>query len=256
MNTRIPRAALAATLLLSLGAGIVSAGGWATIVADEAAPQEPRAGEEAAYGFTVLQHGETPAGWEEPTLVLTNTVTGETFEVPAAPSGADGHFVARVTFPSAGSWSWSVRLRDLVVEKMKPVTGIVLESDGSRPTLDVGQALGAMERAKKDVSETLRSEFAPQIDRLERSLGAVQEEAAGLRNDVAALTVERDQLMAQAAAAGRAAPSEGIPPLGVVTLAVLAGALAGFLMAWLGGRRDPVAVEAAPAASGRPVVTT
>lgn len=253
MHTGTPRAVLAATLLLSLAAGIVSAGGWATVVADEAAPPEPRAGEEVEYGFTVLQHGETPAGWEEPTLILTNTITGETIDVPATPSGADGHFVARVTFPSAGSWSWSVRLRDLVAET-EPVTGIVLEPDGSRPTLDVGQALGAMERAKQDVSEALRSELLPRIDRLERSLGAVQEEAAGLRNDVGVLTAERDQLAAQVAAAGRSAPSEGIPPLGVVTLAVLAGALAGFLMAWLGARRDPVAVETAPA--GRPVVTT
>jgi hypothetical protein len=137
---------------------------------------------------------------------------------------------------------------------MKPVTGIVLAPDGSRPSLDVGQALGAMERAKKEVSEALRSEFVPRIDRLERSLGAVQEEAAGLRNEMEALTVERDQLAAQAAAAGRSAPAEGIPPLGVVTLAVLAGALAGFLMAWLGGRRNPVALETAPA--GRPVATT
>ncbi|HSK51807.1 MAG TPA: hypothetical protein VLA44_03570 [Clostridia bacterium] len=251
MNTRILRAALGAAFLVVLGSGLVSAGGWATIVADEAAPPEPREGEEVEYGFTVLQHGETPAGWEQPTLVLTNTLTGETFDVPTTPSGPDGHFVGRVTFPSAGSWSWSVRLRDLIVET-QPVTGMVLAADGSRPSIDVGQALGAMERAKKDVSAALRSEFLPRIDRLERSLGGVQEQAAGLRNDVEALTVERDRLAAQVAAAGEAAPS-GIPPLGVVTIAVLSGALAGFLVAWLGVRREVVSVESAPA--GRPVAT-
>lgn len=251
MNTRILRAALGAAFLVVLGTGLVSAGGWATIVADEAAPPEPRAGEEAEYGFTVLQHGETPAGWEEPTLILTNTLTGETFDVPATPSGPAGHFVARVTFPSAGSWSWSVRLRELIVDT-PPVTGIVLAPDGSRPTIEVGQALGAIELAKRDVSESLRSELLPRIDRLERSLGGVQEQAAGLRNDVETLTVERDRLAAQLTAAGEAAPS-GIPPLGVVTIAVLSGALAGFLVAWLGVRREAVAVEAAPA--GRPVAT-
>ena len=31
--------------------------------------------------------------------------------------------------------------------------------------------------------------------------------------------------------------------LGVVTLAVLGGALAGFAMAWLGQRREPVALD-------------
>ena len=43
--------------------------------------------------------------------------------------------------------------------------------------------------------------------------------------------------------------------LGVVTLAVLGGALAGFAMAWLGQRREPVAVEGDAAPGGRPVTT-
>ena len=129
MTTRILRAAAAATLLLTFGATAVLAGGWATIAADDASPPEPRAGEDVEYGFTVLQHGETPAGFEDPTLRLTNTVTGETFDVPAEPSGPAGHFVARFTFPSSGSWSYGVQLRDLAVET-QPVTGIVLEADG------------------------------------------------------------------------------------------------------------------------------
>ena len=83
MTTRILRAAAAALLLLTLGATAVLAGGWATIVADDAAPPVPRAGEDVEYGFTVLQHGVTPAGFEDPTLRLTNTITGETFDVPA-----------------------------------------------------------------------------------------------------------------------------------------------------------------------------
>ena len=104
MTTRILRAAAAALLLLTLGATAALAGGWATIAADNAAPPVPRAGEDVEYGFTVLQHGVTPAGFEDPTLRLTNTITGETFDVPAEPSGAAGHFVARFTFPSAGTW--------------------------------------------------------------------------------------------------------------------------------------------------------
>ena len=39
--------------------------------------------------------------------------------------------------------------------------------------------------------------------------------------------------------------------LGVVTLAVLGGALAGFAMAWLGQRREPAAVDGAAMASPR-----
>lgn len=239
MTTRILRAAAAATLLLTLGATTMLAGGWATIAADDASPPEPRAGEDVEYGFTVLQHGETPAGFEDPTLRLTNTVTGETFDVPAEPSGPAGHFVARFTFPSAGSWSYAVQLQQLAVES-QPVTGIVLGADGSAPAVAITAA-----------TDSLRSELLPRIDRLERDLGGLEEQAATLRAEVRTLTQERDEL---ASAAAASAPNE-IPVLGVVSLAVLGGALAGFAMAWLGQRREPVAVEGDAAPGGRPVTT-
>ena len=243
MTTRILRAAAAATLLLTLGATTVLAGGWATIVADDATPPEPRAGEDVEYGFTVLQHGETPAGFEDPTLRLTNTITGETFDVPAEPSGPAGHFVARFTFPSAGSWSYGVQLRQLAVET-QPVTGTVLAADGSAPAV-----------ATTAAADTLRSELLPRIDRLERDLGALEEQATTLRAEVRTLTQERDALASGATAS---TPNE-IPVLGVVALAVLGGALAGFAMAWLGQRREPAALDGDAAsdqpASGRPVTT-
>jgi hypothetical protein len=240
MTTRILRAAAAATLLLTLGASAVLAGGWATIVADDATPPEPRAGEDVEYGFTVLQHGETPAGFEDPTLRLTNITTGESFDVPAEPTGPAGHFVARFTFPSAGSWSYGVQLRDLVVET-QPVTGTVLQADGSAPAGGPAPAVGAA------AADSLRSELLPRIDRLERDLGGLEEQATALRADVRTLTQERDELASGATAS---TPGE-IPVFGVVTLAVLGGALAGFAMAWLGQRREPAALDS-DAASGQP----
>jgi hypothetical protein len=262
MITRLLRAAAAAIMLLTLAATVVLAGGWATIVADDAAPPEPRAGEEVEYGFTVLQHGVTPADFEEPTLRLTNTITGDSFDVPAEPSGAAGHFVARFTFPSGGSWSYGVELRDLLVET-QPVTAIVLEADGSAPVIDMTQAFGAIDRAKTEVSDALRAELVPKIDRLERDLGNLQAQAAGLQSEIQTLSMERDELAAQVAAgataAGAGEPAQGIPPLGVVVLAVLGGALAGFAMVWLGQRREPVALDGEAAdsqpAPGRPVTT-
>jgi hypothetical protein len=258
MSTRFLRAAAAATLLLVIGATAVSAGGWATIVADDGQPAEPRAGEDVEYGFTVLQHGVTPADFEDPTLRLTNTLTGESFDVPAEPSGPAGHFVARFTFPTGGSWSYGVQLRDLLVET-QPITGMVLEADGSAPVLDMTQAFGAIGRAKTEISESLRSELLPRIDRLERDLGGVQQQAATLRTEVRTLTQERDDLAAQLATATGSTESAtsptDIPPLGVVILAVLGGALAGFAMAWLGQRRDPTAIETEAAPSGRPATT-
>ena len=256
MSTRILRAAAAATLLLVLGVSAVAAGGWATIVADDAQPPEPRAGEDVEYGFTVLQHGVTPADFEDPTLRLTNTLTGETFDVAAEPSGPVGHFVARFSFPSSGSWSYGVQLRDLLVET-QPVTGIVLAADGSAPVMEMSAAFAAMERTKTEVSEALRSELLPRIDRLEREVGGLEQQAAGLRTEVRTLTEERDALTGQlASATGSAeAASNDIPALGVVTLALLGGALAGFAMAWLGQRREPAAIQAETTPSGRPVTT-
>ena len=249
MTTRILRAAAAATLLLTIGATLVLAGGWATIVADDANPPEPRAGEDVEYGFTVLQHGATPAGFEDPTLRLTNTITGETFDVPAEPTGPAGHFVARFTFPSAGSWSYGVQLRQLAVET-RPVTGTVLRADGSAPAVATAAAAAADADA-----DSLRSELLPKIDRLERDLGGLEEQAATLRAQVRTLTRERDELASGATAS---TPNE-IPVIGVVTLAVLGGALAGFAMAWLGQRREPAALDGdaalGPPASGRPVAT-
>jgi len=250
MTTRLLRAAAAATLLMALGATAVLAGGWATIAADDASPPEPRAGEDVEYGFTVLQHGETPAGFEDPTLRLTNTITGETFDVPADPSGPAGHFVARFTFPSAGSWSYGVQLRDLAVET-QPVTGIVLEANGSPPVMEMTAGVAAIGRAKTEVAASVRSEVLPRIDRLERDLGGLEEQAATLRAEVQTLTQERDELAAGAAAT---TPNE-MPVLGVVALAVLGGALAGFAMVWLGQRREPVALDGDAAPSGRPVTT-
>ena len=65
---------------------------------------------------TVLQHGQTPAGWVNATLVLENSATGETIRVEARPQGADGHFVANVRFPEAGYWIWRVDITDLILE--------------------------------------------------------------------------------------------------------------------------------------------
>lgn len=243
MSTRILRAAAAATLLLVIGATAVSAGGWATIVADDPQPPEPRAGEDVEYGFTVLQHGVTPADFEDPTLRLTNTLTGASFDVPAEPSGAAGHFVARFRFPSGGSWSYGVELRDLLVET-QPITGMVLDTDGSAPVMAM--------------TESLRSELLPRIDRLEREVGGLEEQAATLRTEVQTLTRERDDLAAQVAGVAdstRATSPNDIPALGVVVLAVLGGALAGFAMAWLGQRRDPTTIETEAAPSGRPLTT-
>lgn len=85
----------------------VSAGGWTNVTLDTV-PTNLQAGQPLALGFMVRQHGITPISNVTPTLKARNAATGETFSLVARQEGAVGHFVADVTFPSAGAWQWSV----------------------------------------------------------------------------------------------------------------------------------------------------
>src|ERR1700704_4715042 len=116
MTGRILRGLAAGALLIALSAGVVSAGGWATIKADTG-NATPNAGKAFTFGFMVLQHGVTPAGWvQPPTFLAISGATGARVEAKAVAQGADGHFVATVTLPSGGYWTWQVQLTELIVE--------------------------------------------------------------------------------------------------------------------------------------------
>jgi len=116
MFRRLSAALVALTLLLSLAVPVF-AGGWAEIVADAQTTTEPPIeGQPIDIGFKVLQHGQTPAGWETATVHFTNASTGTTIDVVATNDRPDGHFVAIATLPEAGSWTWRVTLKDLASE--------------------------------------------------------------------------------------------------------------------------------------------
>src|SRR3712207_6349701 len=98
-------AALGATVLISTS---VFAGGMA--IANLDSTPQPRAGEPADIGFTVLQHGVRP--WTEGgvSVFARNQGSGETVTADARAEGKPGHYVATLTFPSAGQWSWEIRM--------------------------------------------------------------------------------------------------------------------------------------------------
>jgi len=86
---------------------VASAGGWAISTLDEL--PNPIAGESIQVGFTIRQHGITPIDMSE-NVGITITLAGGTPQYfPAAGDGTVGHFVARVEFPSAGKYQWSIR---------------------------------------------------------------------------------------------------------------------------------------------------
>ena len=109
---RLP-AIILTTLVIALIGGAtwqqpVAAGGWAVTTLDEY--PTPVAGEPVDIGFTILQHGKTPAQLEpsdDVGLEITSA-SGDTRFFAAVQSGAIGHYVATVTFTEAGTHTWTV----------------------------------------------------------------------------------------------------------------------------------------------------
>jgi hypothetical protein len=238
-------AAIAALTLVLLVAAPALAGGWAEIVADTRTEEPPPVeGQPFEVGFTVLQHGETPAGWESPTVTFTEVATGKSFQVAATGSGGDGHFVATAAMPTSGFWTWSVSLRDLATDPVVHALA-VLTPDGVAPVLDPAMTLAAIDRARHDVTTELTGTLSTEMERINAQLDGQRAIAAGLTAKVDRIATERDALATRLGAAEEAlaAGGTGLPLLGIVTLAILAGASAGFGMAWLAGRSRPRALE-------------
>ncbi|HKI24339.1 MAG TPA: FixH family protein [Gaiellaceae bacterium] len=83
------------------------AGGWAT-----AGLSPPDGGVGAGDTWNaqvnILQHGETPLAGVSPTVTIRNTATGEAKTFDAKPTDEAGVYVAKVVFPSEGTWSYEV----------------------------------------------------------------------------------------------------------------------------------------------------
>jgi hypothetical protein len=235
MIRRISAVVAAMAMLLVLAAPAF-AGGWAEIVADGQTSKTPIEGQPTEVGFKVMQHGETPAPWETATVHFTDLGSGETLDVVAKNDSPDGHFTATATLPRAGFWTWQVTLADLLSEHT-PVTMSVRTASGQLPPFDPAMMLTAIDRAKSEVRAELTEQFNTEIGRLEQ-------QAEGFRGRIAYL----DTQVASAADTSGVGSDSGLPILGVVALSVLAGAAAGFAMAWLAGRqgRPATAVDLKP----------
>jgi hypothetical protein len=89
---------------LALPAGALG-GGWATA---GLAPPDDGVGPGDTWNaqITILQHGMTPLNGVSPTVTIRNGSTTKTFK--ATPAGEPGKYVAKVVFPSGGSWTYEV----------------------------------------------------------------------------------------------------------------------------------------------------
>jgi hypothetical protein len=94
--------AVSAALLLAAPA---AAGGWAT--AGLGPPDSGLgAGDTWNAQVTILQHGVTPLVGVAPVVKISKG--GETHEFAAAPTDQAGVYLAKVKFPSEGSWTYQV----------------------------------------------------------------------------------------------------------------------------------------------------
>jgi hypothetical protein len=81
------------------------AGGWAVTTLDPL-PASLYAGATYQIGFMMRQHGVTPIRDGTPAILLTRA--GQTLRFDGRAEGGFGHYVADVTFPASGEWTWSV----------------------------------------------------------------------------------------------------------------------------------------------------
>jgi YtkA-like len=150
-STLVAATALAAALIAP---ATTLAGGWAT-VGLSSLPDGARPGEEWVVDITVLQHGRTPLEGVQPRVLVEAASGGAEETFAARPTERSGVYRARVVFPSAGEWTYSVdddfsrvhRLGSVRIgargAQATPAAGPPDSSDGITLAGALGIALGA-----------------------------------------------------------------------------------------------------------------
>ena len=108
--------ALAVVATLAL-AGPALAGGWAVTTFDTPLMDGVRAGESHRVGYTIRQHGQRPYPGANTEIIIRSS-SGETRRFAGRPEGAEGHYVANVTFPEPGQWEWEVTQEPFAPQKL------------------------------------------------------------------------------------------------------------------------------------------
>ncbi len=103
----LPRGALLAALFTLIATPAAFAGGWAITTLDEL-PATITAGETYSVGYTIRQHGFSPVATTQSALEIADAMGGSRARFVGSADGPAGHYVAKVHFPRAGEWVWSV----------------------------------------------------------------------------------------------------------------------------------------------------
>jgi hypothetical protein len=132
---------------LAVPAG-ATAGGWATVGLGPP-PDDMGPGGTWDAKMTILQHGnpETPLMGVIPTVTIRNGSTTRTFK--GTMTDEEGVSIAKVVFPSAGTWSYAVydgftEYGGATTHRFAPVTIGAAGDGGGFPTMTVTTVLAAL----------------------------------------------------------------------------------------------------------------
>ena len=179
MTRRILRGLAAAALLVALSAGAASAGGWATIQSDTGNPPQPNAGEPFTFGFTVLQHGVTPAGWEIPDIPRDQRRDGRAGRGQGGRPGRRRPLRRDGDAPLGRLLDVAGRAPDLIVETAPQPMAVAL-ADGTMPAMDTGSMLSALERVRAELRTEYQAQLFTETDALRRQITQLDAEVAYL----------------------------------------------------------------------------
>lgn len=134
---------LVATLALMLALGTTAvAGGWAVTTLDTL-PPDIGAGQTYTIGWTIRQHGITPVDVDRmggtTEIIATSPDGSRTVSFAGLRDGDTGHYAAKVTFPSDGTWTWKVTQGPFQAQSL----GTVVVSPASSLAGNVPAAQGA-----------------------------------------------------------------------------------------------------------------
>jgi hypothetical protein len=122
---------LAVALVLPASA---QAGGWATVELGQA-PSGIVAGTPWHVELIVKQHGVTPLEGVKPSVRIANDA-GVVRTFHARPTGRPGHYVADVTYPTAGTWRTRLfdGFTDYAPHRLSPITVATASASASAPS--------------------------------------------------------------------------------------------------------------------------
>jgi hypothetical protein len=125
--------ALAVAGALVLAAAPAAGGGWAT-VGLSSTPEGTAPGKPWDVTLTLLQHGRTPLEGVHPRVIIWPADGGKRQTFAARATREAGEYRARVTFPTAGRWSYAVN-DGFVVEEEHTFAPVQIGGPASAPAV-------------------------------------------------------------------------------------------------------------------------